>query len=104
MVQAAIDQRKEFFGQKLDRLFAVEIFYAIVIEGTRSKTGIAAALAQLPTDPMAGLRELRAQFSNDKLKVLLREQIEADLLRLEQRVRSFMRQLSDFVQIETLAA
>ena len=53
VVQAAVDQRKEFFGQKLDRLFAVEIFYAIVIEGTRSKTGIAAALAQLPTDPMA---------------------------------------------------
>ena len=102
VVQAAIDQRQEFFGQKLDHLFAVEIFYAIVIEGTRSKTGIAAALAQLPTDPMAGLRELRAQFSNDKLKVLLREQIEADLLRLEQRVRSFMRQLADFVQIEPL--
>ena len=102
VVQAAIDQRKEFFGQKLDQLFAVEIFYAIVIEGTRSKTGIAAALAQLPTDPRAGLRELKAQFSSDKLKVLLREQIEADLLRLEQRVRSFMRQLSDFVHIEPL--
>src|SRR5271165_4324421 len=39
VVQAAIDQRKDFFGQKLDSLFAVEIFYAIVIEGARSKTG-----------------------------------------------------------------
>jgi type IV secretion system protein VirB4 len=102
VVQAAVEQRKEFFGEKLDQMFEVEIFYAVVIEGTRSKTGIAAALAQLPTDPMAGLRELRAQFSNDKLKVLLREQIEADLLRLEQRVHSFIRQLSDFVQIEPL--
>jgi hypothetical protein len=49
----------------------------VVIEGTRSKTGITATLTQLPTDPKAGFRELRAQFSNDKLKVLLREQIEA---------------------------
>jgi len=102
VIQAAVDQRKQFFAEKLDSLYEVEIFYAIVIEGTRSKTGVAAALKQLPTDPAAGLRELRAQFSNDKLKVLLREQIEADLLRLEQRVNSFIRQLADFVQIDVL--
>src|ERR1700756_4257296 len=35
-VQAAVEQRKQFFGQKLDELFTVEIFFAIVIEGTRS--------------------------------------------------------------------
>src|SRR5437763_2873596 len=46
--------------------------------------------------------ELKAQFSNDKMKVLLREQIEADLLKLEQRTQSFIRQLADFVQIEIL--
>jgi type IV secretory pathway VirB4 component len=47
VIQAAVDQRKEFFREKLDRLFDVEIFYAIVIEGTRSQTGIAAALSRL---------------------------------------------------------
>jgi type IV secretory pathway VirB4 component len=102
VIQAAVDQRKQFFAEKLDSLYEVEIFYAIVIEGTRSKTGVVAALKQLPTDPSAGLRELRAQFSNEKLKVLLREQIEADLLRIEQRVNSFIRQLSDYVQIDIL--
>src|SRR5205823_14966872 len=83
-------------------LFDVEIFYAIVIEGARSNTGIAAALSWLPIDPVAALRELRAQFSNEETKVILREQIEADLLRLEQRTQSFIRQLADFVQIEVL--
>src|SRR5512140_2204477 len=34
VIQAAVDQRKQFFGEKLDRLFHIEIFYAIVIEGT----------------------------------------------------------------------
>ena len=29
IVQAAVDQRKEFFREKLDRLFDIEIFYAI---------------------------------------------------------------------------
>src|SRR5215469_1888231 len=102
LVQAAIDQRKQFLSQKLDELFTVEIFFAIVIEGTRSKTGIAAALARIPQDPSGGLRHLKAQFSNDNRKFLLREQIEADLLRLEQRVHSFVRQLSDVVQIDIL--
>jgi type IV secretion system protein VirB4 len=102
IVQAAVNQRKHFFDSKLDALFKVEIFYAIVIEGTRSKTGVTAALKQLATDPMAVLRELKAQFSNDNIKVLLREQIEADLLKLEQRVNSFIRQLADFLPIDAL--
>ena len=102
IVQAAVNQRKDFFDSKLESLFEVEIFYAIVIEGTRSKTGVTAALKQLATDPMAGLRELKAQFSNDKMKILLREHIEADLLKLEQRVNSFIRQLADFLPIDAL--
>src|SRR5438445_9811123 len=102
VVNAAVRQRKEFFSQKLDCLFDVEIFYAVVIEGVHAKTGITAALSRLPIDPKAALRELRAQFSNDKTKVILREQIEADLLKLEQRTQSFNRQLADFVQIEVL--
>src|ERR1700746_4211911 len=40
IVQAAVNQRKHFFDSKLDSLFEVEIFYAIVIEGPRSKTGV----------------------------------------------------------------
>jgi type IV secretion system protein VirB4 len=80
----------------------VEIFYAIVIEGVRSKSGILAALVQLPFEPSASMQELKAQFSNDKMKVVVREQIEADLLKLEQQTQSFIRQLADFVQIEIL--
>src|SRR5438093_9040764 len=70
VVNAAVRQRKEFFSRKLDCLFDVEIFYAIVIEGARSNTGIAAALSRLPIDPVAALRELRAQFSDSKTKVI----------------------------------
>jgi type IV secretion system protein VirB4 len=102
VIQAAVNQRKEFFRKKRNRLYDIEIFYAIVIEGTRSKTGVMAALSRLPRDPRGGLQELKTQFSNDKLKVLLREQIDGDLLKLEQRVHNFVRQLSDFVQIDIL--
>lgn len=87
-----------------DRLFQIEIFYAVVVEGARSKTGVGAALAQLPTDPAGAVRELKAQFTNDNMKVLLRTQIENDRARLEQRVQNFIRQLADLVAIETLDA
>src|ERR1700741_2883294 len=43
IVQAAVNQRKRFFDTKLESLLEVEIFYAIVIDGTRSKTGVTAA-------------------------------------------------------------
>jgi hypothetical protein len=108
-IQASVSYRprsireKQFFREKLDHLFHIEIFYAIVIEGTRSKTGVTAAISRLAHDPKGGLQELKTQFSNDKLKVLLREQIEGDLIKLEQRVHSFVRQLSDLVQIDILS-
>src|ERR1700691_6697891 len=102
VVEAAIDQRPQFFEAKRDHLYQVEIFYCIVLEGARSKTGVGAALARLFRDPAGAVGELRAQFTNNNMKTLLRTQIEADLARLEQRVQAFARQLADFMQIEVL--
>ncbi len=101
-VQAGQDLRRELFRQKADRLFEIEIYYCILLEGARSKTGISAALQRLFHDPAGGLNELKAQFSNRGMKVLLRTQIERDLARLEQRVQAFVGQLADLVRIEVL--
>lgn len=102
VVEAAIEQRRQFFEAKRDRLYQVEIFYAIVLEGPRSKSGVGAAFAQLFRDPAGAMGELRTQFTNDSMKVLLRSQIENELARLEQKVQAFIRQLADFMQIEVL--
>ena len=82
VVEAATDQRRQFFEAKRDHLYQVEIFYCIVLEGARSKTGVGAALARLFKDPAGAVGELRAQFTNNSMKTLLRTQIEADLARL----------------------
>jgi len=100
IVEAAIEQRRQFFEAKRDHLYQVEIFYCIVLEGARSKTGLGAALARLFHDPAGAAGELKAQFTNDSMKTLLRSQIEHDIARLEQRVQAFTRQLADFIQIE----
>src|ERR1700743_2643217 len=92
IVEAAIDQRRQFFEAKRDHLYQVEIFYCILLEGARSKTGVGAALVLLFHDPAGALCELKTQFTSGSMKSLLRSQIEQDLARLEQRVQAFMRQ------------
>jgi type IV secretion system protein TrbE len=102
VVVAAIEQRRQFFESKREHLYQVEIFYCILLEGARSKTGLGAALARLFGDPAGAIGELKTQFMSGSMKSLLRSQIEHDLTTLEQRIQAFMRQLADFMQIEVL--
>jgi type IV secretory pathway VirB4 component len=102
IVEAAIDQRRKFFEAKRDHLYQVEIFYCILLEGARSKTGIGTALARFFRDPEGAIGELKSQFTNHNMKILLRAHIEQDLRRLDQHVQAFARQLADFMQIEVL--
>jgi type IV secretion system protein VirB4 len=102
IVQAAVEQRRKFFEAKRDHLYQVEIFYCILLEGARSKTGMGAAFSRLFSDPSGAIDELKAQFTNDNMKMLLRSQIERDVSCLDQRVQAFARQLADFMQIEVL--
>jgi hypothetical protein len=102
IVAAAIDQRRKFFEAKRDHLYQIEIFYCILLEGARSKTGVGTALARLFRDPEGAIAELKSQFTNDSMKKLLRAHLERDLQRLDQHVQAFVRQLADFMQIEVL--
>jgi len=102
IVEAAIEQRRKFFEAKRDNLHQVEIFYCILLEGARSKTGVGTALARLLRDPEGAMAELKSQFTNDSMKKLLRTHIERDLQRLDQHVQAFARQLTDFMQVEVL--
>ena len=102
VVDAAIDQRRQFFAERQDQLYRVEIFYAVVLEGQRSKTGLWNGLKRVPSDPQGGFGEIRAQFAGEKMKVLLRRQIDADVQKLEHRVEAFRRHLADFMRVEAL--
>ena len=92
VVEAAIAQRRQFFEAKRDRLYQIEVFHCIVLEGARSKTGVGPALARLLRDPAGAIDELKTQFAGSKMKTLLRTQIEADIAKLEQRVPAFANQ------------
>ena len=102
VVNAAIDQRRKFFETKRDHLYEIEIFYCVLLEGPRSKTGIGAALTRMFHDPAGGVAELKAQFTNDSIKTLLRSQIERSVRHLDQQVQAFCRQLADLMEIAVL--
>src|SRR5579859_3009222 len=102
VVEAAVEQRRQFFDAKKDHLYQIEIFYAIVLQGSRSKSGVRAAVAQFLRDPAGAIGELKVQFTNSAMKVLLRSQIEQDLGRLNKRVGAFVRQLNDLMRAEVL--
>ena len=102
VIDAAINQRRQYFEAKREDLYEVEIFYVIVYEGKQSKTGMLEALKRMPSDFAGGLRELKAQFAGDQMKVLLRSQIDADERKLDAQVQDFVRSLSDFMRLTVL--
>ncbi|MFP5209742.1 MAG: VirB4 family type IV secretion system protein [Acidobacteriota bacterium] len=102
IVQTTVNWRQQHFEEKLDRIFEIEIYYCILVRGSRSKTGVGAALAQMFRDPADGWDELRAQFSNRGMKRLLRYQLERDHAGLEQGVHAFIKQLNDLTPVEVL--
>jgi type IV secretion system protein VirB4 len=104
LVHAAVEQRAAFLQSKSDRLYSIEIYWVVMIDGSYAKTGLLHALAQLPKHPRSSLRDLRALFSGSKERSLLYEQIERDRLLLQQKVNSLSGQLSDLTTVELLGA
>jgi type IV secretion/conjugal transfer VirB4 family ATPase len=104
LVRAAVEQRSAFLASKTDRLYSIEIFWIVLIDGSYAKTGLLHALAQLPKQPRSSLRDLRSLFSGNKERTLLYEQIERDRLRLQQKINSLSGQLNDLMTVELSGA
>ncbi|MGA7155256.1 MAG: DUF87 domain-containing protein [Acidobacteriaceae bacterium] len=100
LIRAAVEQRTAFLEAKADRLYSIEIFWIVMIDGSYAKTGLLHALSQLPKKPRASLRDLHALFSGNKERTLLYEQIERDRMRLQQKVNSLSGQLNDLMTVE----
>jgi len=70
LVRSAVEQRAAFLQSRSDRLYSIEIFWVVMIDGSYRKTGLLHALAQLPKTPGASLRYLRSLFSGNKTRTL----------------------------------
>jgi type IV secretion system protein TrbE len=104
LVRAAVEQRADFLQSKSDRLYSIELYWVVMIDGSHQKTGLLNALARLPKQPRSSLRALRALFSGNKTRTLVYEQVERDRLRLQQKISSLSGQLNDLTKVELLGA
>jgi type IV secretion system protein VirB4 len=104
LVEAAIEQRKEFLATKADRLYRIEIYWVVMVEGSHAKSRLLHTLAQMSRDPVNSFRQLKAQFGGQQQRILLRDEIERERLRLQQKVQSLSGQLSDLIEVELLGA
>jgi type IV secretion/conjugal transfer VirB4 family ATPase len=104
LVRAAVEQRASFLESKADRLYIIEMYWVVMIDGSYAKTGLLHALSQLPKQPRSALRDLRGLFSGNKKRTLIHDQIERDRLRLQQKVNSLSGQLNDLSVVELLGA
>lgn len=100
LVRAAVEQRAAFLQSKADRLYSIEIFWVVMIDGSYQKTGLLHALSRLPKQPRSSLRDLRSLFSGNKERTLIYKQIERDRLRLQQKAQSLSGQLNDLMTVE----
>jgi type IV secretion system protein VirB4 len=100
LVRAAVEQRSAFLQSKADRLYSIEMYWVVMVDGKYAKTGLFHALSQLTKSPRKGFRELKTLFAGKQQRTLLYEQIERNRLLLQQKVNSLSGQLNDLTRVE----
>jgi type IV secretion system protein VirB4 len=104
LLRAAVEQRAEFLQSKSDRLYEIEIFWVVMIDGSYAKNSLMHALSKLPKQPRTALQQFKALMASSQQRTLLYEQIERDRVRLQQKAQSLSGQLSDLTEVELLGA
>ena len=71
IVNAAIRNRAAFLRSKAQDLYALDIYYVVLMEGPEARKAILATLAQTGRSPRRAWRELRALVSTRRQVVLM---------------------------------
>jgi type IV secretion/conjugal transfer VirB4 family ATPase len=104
LVRAAVEQRTAFLEAKADRLYSIQMYWVVMVDGNYARTGLLHGLSQLAKSPRLAIKELKSLFASKQQRTLLYEQIERDRLLLQQKVQSLSGQLSDLTTVELLGA
>jgi len=102
VVDTAIKNRLAYLADKADTLFSLSIYYVILFEAFRYSRTLASTLLAIPKRPAKALSELRAHFSAKKQILLLDRELGRAQVNLNQKVESFLLQVSDFLSARLL--
>ena len=102
IVSAAIENRIAYLEGKSENLYDLEIYYVVLLETDKARKAWGQILGAISKDPKIAVRELRALLSAKGEISLLAREIERHRNRLEQKVSSFVLQVSDFLALTVL--
>lgn len=97
VVAEAVRERIDYFRHRAARLHSVAIYYVILYQGFRHRSGLLQALARVVASPREGLKTLRAHFADRKQITFIRREIEQAHHLLLERAEAFVLQVSDFL-------
>ncbi len=99
VVQRAVTSRISYLQEKADKLYSLDIHFAVAYEGWRHKAGVHGGLLEFLKKPLTGLRE---RLSNLNTLTVLEEELERAREILENKVMNFVVQLPDSLHAEVL--
>jgi type IV secretion/conjugal transfer VirB4 family ATPase len=102
VVNAAIRNRIAFLDGKAESLYCLQIYYVVLFQGFRYETSIASSLAKLPSEPRQAASNLLALLSTRRQTLLIDRELERGKVTLRAKARTFLLQVSDFVESRVL--
>src|SRR6185437_1655154 len=103
IVSAAIESRIAYLQDKAENLYDLEIYYVVLLETDKTRKAWGQLFHAIGRDPKRALSEVRASMSSRGEISLIAEGIERNRNRLEQKVSSFILQVSDFLDVKALS-
>ena len=98
VVNAAIQNRIAFLGEKAESIYSFQIYYVVLFQGFRYETSFASRLAKLSSEPRKAVSELLALLSSRKQVLLLDSELRRASTILRSKAKSFLLQVNDFVE------
>ncbi len=102
VVNAAIQNRIAFLDGKAESLYSLQIYYVVLFQGFRYESSIASSLTKLSSEPRQGFSDLLALLSTRKQALSIDSELERAKTALLAKARSFLLQVSDFVESRVL--
>src|SRR5713226_10658674 len=102
VVNAAIQNRLAFLDAKAESLYSLQIYYVVLFQGFHYETSVAGTLATLSSEPRRAVSDLLALLSTRKQVLLLDNELERAKVSLRAKAKSFLLQVSDFVESRVL--
>lgn len=98
VVNAALENRAAFLKAKSDRLYSLDIYYAVLMEGLTKPKAFLETLAQTRQSPRQAWREITGLLSTQKQVFLLGRELARAQALLRQKAENFMLQVNDFLE------